>query len=94
MASYNVGENVKCRLVVEYPEGTLYDPSSLPTITIYDPNGTVVVSAVAETYESLGTYYYSYPTTANSIKGRYAVKHIVTDGSTVTIQWDEFELGH
>ena len=61
-------------------DDTLVDPTSV-TVTITDPDGTVVVNAEAMTQSETGIYYYYYRTTTSSTKGNYAGEVDVTDGS-------------
>lgn len=94
MPLFNLGEVVKCRLWIKDASDNLVDPTSIPLITIINPEGTEIVTEANETFEAVGTYFYPLVTTDSFVKGRYQIKHKVTDGVAVTIEWDEFELGH
>ncbi len=51
--------------------GTLTDSNNTPTVTLYDPSRNVIVSGVAMTRISTGTYSYSYTTTSGSPAGTW-----------------------
>lgn len=72
--------------------GSLFDPSAGVRITITDPEGVVVVNAQTMIKDSIGSYYYNFPTTANSPLGTYHVEIESTDISLVTYQKYSFEL--
>jgi uncharacterized protein YfaS (alpha-2-macroglobulin family) len=93
MPLFNIGETIKCNLWIKDLDGNLVDPSSIPEITITDPDGTEVATDEDETYESVGHYYYPLQTTTDFIMGEYQIKHYVVDGLAITIEWDAFVLG-
>ena len=82
--TYNLGSTVLIEL--EYkkrqPFGTTayFDPSTLPTVTITDEHGTVVVNADNTTKSDTGKYYYFCQTETTWHPGDYKIKTTPTDG--------------
>lgn len=93
MARFNLGETVELRLWVRDDNDSLVTPSAIPTVTVTDPNGDEFLTSSAMVPISTGYYTYKLPTASDDIKGSYQIKFTVTDQSTVSIQWDSFDLG-
>ncbi|NTV44113.1 MAG: hypothetical protein HGA67_00250 [Candidatus Yonathbacteria bacterium] len=64
----SAGGNYLATVTTVY-NGTLTDALSVPTVTIYDPNRNTIVSSVAMTRASQGTYTYAYTTAGNAPAG-------------------------
>ena len=64
------GSNYLATVRTSY-NGTLTDSNTTPTVTLYDPSRNVIVSGVAMTRISEGTYSYSYTTTSGSPAGTW-----------------------
>lgn len=80
------GEAYKARLQVLDFETTPTDADSIPTVTIYDPEGTEQVSGAAMTRDSAGTYHYSYTVSGDADSGVWETKvSAVVDGKTVVV---------
>ena len=86
-----VGSTIICSISI-YQNGLLYDPSTSVTISIIDPTGTPVVSNQVMIRDSVGVYHYNFQTTGIIVFGVYTVIYTATDGSTVSIQSDNFKL--
>lgn len=98
MAVFNRGEVIRCVLDIKTISlygavGSNVNPSSVPVITITDPNGTVLVNEASMTAFSTGLYYYNHASLVTHEYGKYQIKYKVTDGSLITIHYDSFELG-
>ena len=57
----------------------LATPSVSLTITIIDPDGNTIISAVAMTEESEGIHVYNYDTNADASNGNYSILYISID---------------
>ena len=93
MARFNRGETVKSNLAIKDSDGNLTDPSSIPLITITDPDGTVIQNEQDMTFSAVGRYYYLLQTDSDNVLGRYEVKYKVVDGVLTSILYDYFNLG-
>ena len=62
------------------------------TITIKDPNGSVVVNEHAMTQESSTVYSYIYQSQATDTEGRYVVQLSAVSGAYTARRQAEFEL--
>lgn len=69
----------------------LVDPTSV-SITIKDPDGTLVANDQAMTKNSTGMYEYFYTPATTAILGRYQIECDVLDGSYHTIRHSHFKL--
>lgn len=67
-----IGSNADVVLELFTTDRSKVNAVGTPTVTIYDPNETKVVDAVAMTSESLGTYVYNFQTTDTMLTGTYA----------------------
>ena len=91
LTTVTTGSTVYIRAVVSDPFGS-YDIVNAPRITIKNPSGTTIVSAVAMTYEATGTetpsltktYEYSY-TAPSSPTGNWLVSITATEGTEGTV---------
>ncbi len=69
----------------------LVDATSV-SITIKDPDGTLVVDDVAMTKNSTGMYEYFYTPATTAILGNYQIECDILDGSYHTIRHSHFNL--
>lgn len=90
---YNRGEAVRIRARFYDENDNLVNPSTSVKLTIKDKNDTELVSAQDMTNQSTGRYFYIYPTSSNSILGKYSVKIDALDHSYHSIEYDSFDLG-
>jgi uncharacterized protein YfaS (alpha-2-macroglobulin family) len=88
--NFEAGETVICSITVVDSSGNLQDVATSMTITITNPAGSAVVSAIAMTNDGTGLYHYDYQT--GTSLGIYNVKYIATDGSRITMSRDTFRL--
>ena len=87
MQTFQIGETVICSCEVRDDAGTLKDPATSMTITIYDTN----INGVTMTKDSTGKYHYDFDSTGKA-GVTYTVYYKATDGSRITITKDEFKL--
>ena len=92
MASYQRGETVILSCEVKDSNGNYADPATSMTVTVKDPNGTVVVNEAPMTRDSLGKYHYDYTSPTTTPLGTYQVRFKATDGSRITIGPTTFVL--
>jgi len=92
MALFEIGETIRCSIEIRDAAGTLVDPATSITITISNPNGVEVVSAVAMTNDGVGLDHYDYTSALTVVAGEYIVLYIATDGAIITKQKDTFVL--
>lgn len=92
MALFEIGETIRCSIEIRDSAGTLTDPATSITITIFDPNGLEVVSAVGMTNDGVGLDHYDYTSAMTVLAGEYTVLYIATDGAVITKQKDTFVL--
>jgi uncharacterized protein YfaS (alpha-2-macroglobulin family) len=59
----------------------LYDPPTLPTITIIDPSGAARVSSASMVRDSTGNYHYVYVTPASGPLGMWRAQVDATDAN-------------
>ncbi len=86
-------ETIVCSIIVKDADGTLADPATSMTITIYDPKWTAVVSAQAMTDDAgVGYYHYDYTPSVSVMTGVYEVRYKATDGARISIGTDSFVL--
>lgn len=71
-------------------DGTLTDADSVPTVTLYDPSRNVVVSGVAMTRISEGTYTYSYTTASSAEAGTWETKFSVEVETGKTLAGNDY----
>ena len=83
-----VGESTKRKIEVRTTAGVLEDPDSV-TITIWKPDGSIDVDAVAMTKSETGKYYYWY--TISDQVGTHKILYEATTGGRTNKQRDEFE---
>ena len=91
------GSNVDIVLDILDEDSNLLDTDGTPVITIYDPNGTVVVNAASMTKEQVGRFVYNFQTATADIQGIYkAVMSADVDtsaGSRTETKVVRFEVG-
>ena len=95
MAGINRGETAIISIEVRNAAGDLADPATSMTITITNPSGVEVISAVAmskATPPVTGEYHYDYAVAAAAPLGLWAVRLIATDASRVSIEDDKFSV--
>lgn len=83
-----IGESTKRKIEVKTAAGVLDDPTTM-TISIWKPDGTLDIDAVAMTNDSTGVYHYWY--TVSDQVGTYKILYEATTGGKVSKQRDEFE---
>ena len=93
MANFDIGETVICFCEVKDDAGAYKDPATSMEIGInqVNPSG-VIIAATAMTKDATGKYHYNFQTSACS-GGKYQAKYIATDGTRITIEKEQFELG-
>ena len=91
MAQFDAGETVICSCEVKNDEGTLIDPATSMTITIYNPVYTKVINTVAMTKDSTGKYHYDFQSSGN-MAGKYSIEYWATDGTRISIEDETFNL--
>ena len=84
-----IEEATKRKVKVYDVDGNLADPTSM-TITIWIPDGTKDIDAVAMTNDATGEYSYWY-TIANQV-GNYKILFEATTGGKVSKQRDNFDV--
>ena len=93
--NFQRAEAIICEIEVRDEDGVLVDPATTMTVTITDPDGTVVVgspSPQAMSQDSTGVYHYDYTPGPSTVLGWYLVHYVATDGARVTIEDDGFTL--
>lgn len=85
--SLEVGEATKRKIEVKTTAGILDDPTTM-TISIWKPDGSLDIDAVAMTNDSTGVYHYWY-TVSNQV-GKYKILYEATTGGRISKQRDEF----
>ncbi|MCK5616132.1 hypothetical protein KAR91_80455 [Candidatus Pacearchaeota archaeon] len=85
--SLEVGESTKRKIEVKTAAGALEDPTTM-TISIWKPDGTLDVDAVAMTNDSTGVFHYWY--TVSTQVGKHKILYEATTGGKVSKQRDEF----
>lgn len=86
---HEIGESTKRKVEVRTTAGVLEDATTL-TISIWKPDRSLDVDAVAMTNDSTGKYHYWY-TTSDQV-GVYKILYIDTTGGKISKQRDEFEV--
>lgn len=82
-----VGESTKRKIEVRTAVGDLEDPTTM-TISIWKPDGTLDIDAVAMTNDSTGKYHYWY-TVSNQV-GKHKILYEATTGGIISKMRDEF----
>lgn len=85
--SLEVGESTKRKIEVKTAAGALEDPTTM-TISIWKPDGTLDIDAVAMTNDSTGKFHYWY-TVSNQV-GKHKILYEATTGGKVSKHRDEF----
>lgn len=91
MDTFDIGETVILQAEVKNQAGSYVDPSTSMQISVYDPNGTAIVSDAAMTKDDTGKYHYDFQAAGKS-KGKYTFAAKATNGARITIQKDAFYL--
>lgn len=84
-----IGEATKRKIEVKTAAGVLENPTTM-TISIWKPDGTLHVDAVAMDNDSTGVYHYWY--TVSDQVGTYKILYEATTGGKISKQRDEFEV--
>lgn len=84
-----IGEATKRKIEVKTAAGVLDDPTTM-VISIWKPDGTLDIDAVAMTNDSTGVFHYWY--TVSDQVGTYKILYEATTGGKVSKQRDEFEV--
>ena len=92
MGLFEIGETVRSAIEITDAAGALTDPATSTTITIFNPKGVEMVSAVAMANDGVGLYHYDYTSALTVLVGEYTVLYIATDGVIITKQKDAFVL--
>lgn len=88
MRNYQRGETVILTLEVRNRSGTLVNSGSVPTITVRDAAGTLIVDNQAMTNVSTGQYEYTHNIGVAVATGWWPVTASAVDASKTTIaQW-------
>lgn len=91
MLDFNIGETVVCSITV-LDDGTLTDPATSMKIVIGRVNPSISqVTSTAMSKDSTGTYHYNAQTSGWHY-GTYQVTYTATDGTSITIEKDMFNL--
>jgi len=91
-SAFERGETVVCDLDITDEDGTALSPDTSVTITVYDPDGTAVVSAQAFVEDATGDYHYSYDISATADLGTYKRVDTAVHDSRTTIKRSEFRV--
>ena len=83
-----IGESTKRKIEVRTAAGALEDPTTM-TISIWKPDGTLDIDAVAMTNYGTGLFYYWY--TVSDQVGTYKILYEATTGGKVSKKRDEFD---
>lgn len=83
-----IGEATKRKIEVKTTAGVLEDPTTM-TISIWKPDGSLDIDAVAMTNDSTGKFHYWY--TISDQVGTYNILYEATTGGKISKQRDEFE---
>jgi len=83
-----IGEATKRKIEVKTAAGVLENPTTM-TISIWKPDGTLDVDAVAMTNDSTGVYHYWY--TVSQQVGTHKILYEATTGGKISKQRDEFD---
>ena len=86
--SLEVGEATKRKIEVKTTAGVLEDPTTT-TISIWKPDGSLDIDAVAMTNDGTGLFHYWY-TVSNQV-GTHKILYEATTGGKTSKQRDEFE---
>lgn len=84
-----IGEATKRKIEVKTAAGALEDPTTM-VISIWKPDGTLDIDAVAMTNDGTGLFHYWY--TISDQVGTYKILYEATTGGKVSKQRDEFEV--
>lgn len=84
-----IGEATKRKIEVKTAAGVLDDPTTM-VISIWKPDGTLDIDAVAMTNDSTGVFHYWY--TVSDQVGTYKILYEATTGGKPSKQRDEFEV--
>ena len=84
-----IGEATKRKIEVKTAAGALEDPTTM-LISIWKPDGTLDIDAVAMTNDSTGVFHYWY--TVSDQVGTYKILYAGTTGGKKSTQRDEFEV--
>ena len=90
--AFERGETVVCDLDITAAAGSAMDPDTSITITITDPEGTAVVSAVAFAKDGTGDYHYDYNTSGTAVVGTYRRVDTAVHGTRTAIKRSEFHI--
>ena len=83
-----IGEATKRKIEVKTAAGALENPTTM-TISIWKPDGTLDVDAVAMDNDSTGVYHYWY--NVSDQVGTHKILYEATTGGKISKQRDEFE---
>lgn len=83
-----IEESTKRKVEVYDVDGNLADPTTM-VISIWKPDGTLDIDAVAMTNDSTGKYHYWY--TVSDQVGTHKILYEATTGGKVSKQRDKFE---
>jgi uncharacterized protein YfaS (alpha-2-macroglobulin family) len=90
--AYQRTETAIITLEVRTSSGALVDPSTVPVLTVTDPDGTAVVDEEDMNNDGVGLYSFPYDILEDAILGWYWSRYTVTDNALVTIEDDGFEV--
>lgn len=94
MNTFQVGDTVVVSHTVQKKVSNVwtdYDPATSITVSVYDPTGTIDVTAAAMTKDSTGYYHYDYQSAGKSV-GTYRARVTDTDGTRITVKDGFFQL--
>lgn len=93
MATFHLGETVVIKGTIKDESAVLVTPATSTKITITDPAGTAVVDDIAVTFDTVGTFRYTYTPAAGAVLGAYHVRVESTDtGPRVSIADSQYFL--
>ena len=72
--------------------GVLDDPGEPVLLTVYEPDGTVLLDGVTMDNDSVGMFVYYWTSQLTSATGWYKTKVVAQDGTKVTVEYSGFQL--
>jgi hypothetical protein len=86
------GDSYKTSLNISSYQSTSVDASSTPTVTLYDPSGTTIVSAASMTHSATGQYTYNYSIPSDATTGLWETVATIPLGAGTQIQTNYWQV--